>query len=401
MERFKKLLVTGPYDRYNYGDLLFPYMIENEIGKKYDSVIYLSTTESDLRDVGGKKTLSFKYLESLESGENYTLILAGGHSLLASWGELYAHLSPTFNFFYEFRGFRLTNKISFLGALTYEFFNYLGRKFLKGKSYLPLSVSLGEFPQIKTICYNSVGTGGSLKLYNALKNKFNRTFTNISYLSVRDNHTFNMLNENGVKVKLVPDSAILVSKFFPPDLLKTKVNKKIMDFLDENNGYCFFHIGKHIGLKNIDTFVEQMEMLYNETNYQICLCSLGNTLAHEDIEGLSKIASRLRAPHILFNDVSIWDIMLLIAESKICIGTSLHGVVTAMSFCVPYLGVEAGKIAVYLKTWAVEGLNKVAAVNEISTAALSALKVPLLDLRKNLKLQRELVEKSLKFMSDL
>ena len=60
-----ELLILGPHDRYNYGDLLFPYIIEYEIGNKFDSIIYLSTTEADLSDVGGRKCLSIKYLEKL------------------------------------------------------------------------------------------------------------------------------------------------------------------------------------------------------------------------------------------------------------------------------------------------------------------------------------------------
>jgi len=43
--------------------------------------------------------------------------------------------------------------------------------------------------------------------------------------------------------------------------------------------------------------------------------------------------------------------MGLIANSQCFIGSSLHGCITAMSYCKPYLGVEVSKTLNYIKDW--------------------------------------------------
>jgi len=389
-----ELLILGPHDRYNYGDLLFPYIIEYEIGNKFDSIIYLSTTEADLSDVGGRKCLSIKYLEKLSVSKNYTLIVAGGESLFTGWHILSSYLSP--NFRKVLRLFSYTTKIKNCEILYHRIFNYIGRKYLNGKSYLPLSVALSEFKQIEKICYNSLG-GSAMdsKLYHALK--FNKIFNDISYLSVRDYKTFALLQDDNIKATLIPDSAILMSKYFSCDFLETKISNDVKYFAKENK-YIFFQVSKHLGLLHLDVIVQQIESLFYDKGMMVCLCPAGLALGHEDQVALSKISSKLKVPHIFFEKVTIWDIMFLIAKSNVYVGTSLHGAITAMSFVVPYVGLHIEKMGCYLQTWAVKGLDKKVDFENMNSAIDFALNCDVSELNKNLACQFALVEESFKRM---
>jgi len=53
--------------------------------------------------------------------------------------------------------------------------------------------------------------------------------------------------------------------------------------------------------------------------------------------------------------------MALIANASLYIGTSLHGVITAMSYGLPYVGLNKKQVKVqqYLKTWGVEELSSI------------------------------------------
>src|SRR3546814_731365 len=62
-------------------------------------------------------------------------------------------------------------------------------------------------------------------------------------------------------------------------------------------------------------------------------------------------------PNTLFEEVTIWDIMYLIANAGVYVGTSLHGAITAMSYAVSYVGVAVPKLHSYLQTWGVGGIN--------------------------------------------
>ena len=126
----KNLMVIGPYDRYNYGDLLFPYMIEKELSEYYETINFYGLIESDLSYVGGKKTRSIRQMRhDLKKIPNCHLIIAGGESLFAEWNLLYSFLSPKWIYFY--RLYRIIRRI--IGNQAYFVFEFIIRKILGGK----------------------------------------------------------------------------------------------------------------------------------------------------------------------------------------------------------------------------------------------------------------------------
>ena len=95
--------------------------------------------------------------------------------------------------------------------------------------------------------------------------------------------------------------------------------------------------------------------------------------------------------------------MMAIANSDLYIGTSLHGVITAMSFDVPYLGLDPSilKIPSYLRTWAPSALKQATAFSNICQAGEAALQVDRASLQQSLKDQKQRVKQSFQRIRDL
>ncbi len=66
-------------------------------------------------------------------------------------------------------------------------------------------------------------------------------------------------------------------------------------------------------------------------------------------------------------DLSLWEIMFVISQSSCFIGTSLHGVITALSYSVPYLGLnpKIRKLDSFLSDWGFGISNRCYSITEI------------------------------------
>lgn len=74
----KKLYILAPNDRFNYGDLLFPHILKFYFKDIVDEIVFCSTTQSNLSDLGGIPTCSFQALYKTKDTDQNYLIVAGG-----------------------------------------------------------------------------------------------------------------------------------------------------------------------------------------------------------------------------------------------------------------------------------------------------------------------------------
>jgi hypothetical protein len=84
-KKMEKILVIGAFDRYNYGDLLFPLVIEKQLssyGHPFEFQ-YFGLVKSDLSAVGGLPTQDLQefYKACEEGGTPVHVIIAGGEAL--------------------------------------------------------------------------------------------------------------------------------------------------------------------------------------------------------------------------------------------------------------------------------------------------------------------------------
>lgn len=346
----KKLIIIAPNDRYNYGDLLFTHIIKWQLKDCYDGFIDIATIDNDLSNVGGNKVHSIKYLYKLSKDEKCDLIVAGGESLFSPWTICLSYLSEKYAIIQYV--LRLLRRL-FNSNIIFRIENKLGALLFNARTQYPYTIGKNEISFINKLFYNSVG-GNSLS-----NNIINHSNINIlktaDYLSVRDQNSYDILQSKNLNCNLVPDSAILMSTLYSiPDLNKY-ISKNIS--VTSNEKYIVFQINLLFGTKFFNEICELLHLIHNKFNVKIILCPIGYALGHDDHKVLSQIANTMNSDYIIcFNEVlKVWDIMYLIANSQLFIGSSLHGVITAMSYNVPYIGILVDKTISYIKTW---GLSK-------------------------------------------
>lgn len=346
----EKLLIIGAFDRYNYGDLLFPLILEKQLdtyGKNFQYE-YFGLIKSDLSKEGGKPTLGLAdfYEQCHHPDQKVSVIVAGGEALGVTWNSLYAALSKPFQKIHRHH-VRISKVIDL---------NKMAKRLLNGKTTLPFVFDKTDFPGVKRVILNSLGGSGISK---ALFDRFGfmqGKLQQADYLAVRDKVTKDNLQQNKVTAHLFPDSAVLMSKFYTHQVLEKSVTKAVREYVQANKGnYVFFQINKKTTTGKEALIAQELDKIYTEGQTLICLCPIGKALNHDDHEALKAVQSRLQSPSTYFDADNIWDIMYLIANSKAYVGTSLHGAITAMSYAVPHVGLVVEKLDAYLATWGVTG----------------------------------------------
>lgn len=368
-----RLYILAPNDRFNYGDLLFPYVLRYALPKDLGEFIYCSTSESDLSQWGGVETKGFNVLYELDPNYDNYLIIAGGEGLFAPWASIISFFDKRIDkLIKQVDKFRLRK---FLGAnLVSKILQSIVVKSYNIKTYFPFTIGKSEVQNLKGVFYNAVG-GGGLVYNKEFKREFYRALLEDSqYISVRDQNTSDYLDSIGITHTLVPDSVIIISNIFNESILYNRVNEKIKKQA-ENSEYIFFQIRYSIWQKEKHEVIAQLRLLLAQ--YKICLCPIGTALGHSDDLSISEIIHTLHSQNIIkIESPTIWDIMWLIKHSKLYIGTSLHGIITSMSYNVPYISHSQLKIKTYLETWGDNNFQHFCNISDIYNVANGLINSP-------------------------
>jgi hypothetical protein len=367
----EKILVIGAFDRYNYGDLLFPLIIEKQLNT-YNidfEFRFFGLVKSDLSMQGGLPTegLQAFYKACKNPNDKVHVIVAGGEALGVTWHSLLAALNKTYQKIHRYH-IRISKIVDLNG---------IARNVLRGKTILPFVFTKSDFPGVKSVILNSLGGSGLKKAqfekYDFLKKKLIRA----DYLAVRDKTTVANLKENGVNAQLFPDSAILMSEFYPVTFLEKQITNEVWSYVNKNKGsYVFFQINKKTTVGKEDLIVAELDKIQEKENVKICLCPIGKALNHDDHLALESVKLKMKSAATYFDADNIWDIMYLIANSKCYIGTSLHGAITALSYAVPHVGLKVEKLEAYLRTWGAKGNDFAVDFSEIHSQFLTATAIP-------------------------
>jgi len=333
------ILIIGAFDRYNYGDLLFPLVIESALKKRNLSANFhfYGLKKSDLSLYGGKKTNGIKtFYKDVKRLPNAIVIVAGGEAIGISWLKMFSFYNSCNNFISKFK----------------KYFNverYV-KKYMGAATNLPFVFSK-EMIGGNAVLLNSLGECG-IKKIEVDNNPIFSCLSNVDYFSVRDKNTYAAFSSFN-NVNLFPDSAVLISKFYDKQFLKEEVSSDVNRFVSENINYLFFQINNEIIKDNVEKYAELFDRVQNTLGLKICFCAIGRVSGHEDQYALKKIMKKMKTSVSFFENATIWDTMALIANAKFYLGSSLHGVITSMSFLVPYIGIgiPEGKVNSYIKTW--------------------------------------------------
>lgn len=328
-------------DRNNYGDLLFPLIIKKFLEKNYKQFEFhnYAIVNSDLRYFGALPTKSLSQLNSdiRKSKAESVIVIAGGEVLGGRWINIYRFVSGFYHSIYHNRYLHyFVRKTSLLEK----------NNLISKNSSVPFVLDGKLFSKTK-IAYNSVG---ALGVKNLLANdRYVKYFKNIPDLSVRDIHSHSQFYKAGIDAKVIPDSALLMSDFFTSEL--DSVSRKCKELAEKS--YIFLQLGNRKGPDDLEKFVENIKVFADKYQFDIVLCPIGLALDHSDDILLKKMHSSYPDVFTYYHPNSIFEIMYLLKNAKLYLGTSLHGFVTSQSFNVPFyiFPQKIEKLKYYLDTW--------------------------------------------------
>jgi len=390
----KDLIIMGAFDRYNYGDLLFPIFLikyielyRPDVIKNYNEIIPVALENKDFTNVGGISTLAWKELKINVSKD---IIVAGGDVLGATVSGLYMDSLDSYT---ELLKAKIIRK--------YISKNHINRKAIKKFNidnnfpYIPVP----EKSNVNNIVYNSVSGSEFITgtMEEKKKNIILDRLSKSTYVSNRDSSTFEALKKQGIDVNLAPDSATIMSELFPVNTLKKLVNSEILSNTEEKE-YIVFQFGYWKVRNSIEELVGQIEEISLKDNVEIVLLPVGFASNHDDLIALQKVSRKLKIKHHLYENVSIWDIMYIIGNAKFFFGTSLHGNITAMSYGIPHIGLSEKivKLDKYLNTWSIYPFNNNIKFGDISSFYYMNKDFDNVLLKKNAKRLNELVHNNYK-----
>lgn len=349
----KTLHFLSASDRINYGDLLFPLICQKVYSEKNLEFKNYGIQKSDLSNFGALRTLSYKTLKN-NIGFGGNILVGGGEVLFADWEILISYISPVYNKLIKFRNFRRLKKLLKIDEIIFNRTEFSFPFILKKK--------INE-----KIFYNAVG-GTFPSHINLKQSEQIKYFLNSSTkLTVRDERTFDNLRNTGIRAKLIPDSAIIVSDLYSKKFLKDKLTPGVYN---NTKPYLFIQVGKNCAPADKERFVKDIQRITVKLEVDVLLCPIGLASGHDDHIILKELAS-LNNSFKYYHPKSLYEIMWLIASSYAYLGTSLHGLITAQSFGIPFvpLNKKLRKVEAYCQTWTSGNIEETLEFNEIFKAS--------------------------------
>jgi len=353
------IYLYGAYDRYNFGDNLMPIVIKMFISKFHpelcDRLRFISLSESDLTRYDCKRTLSIdKILPGMS--ENDVIIVVGGEVLGSSIGTLYTHVQKSKLFTTILRKMNkylpfVVNSIAKKHFSLEWQFPYTPRLSLKNKSSF-----CGK------VIYNTVGGNCPISSCNDL--------SAASYISVRDERTFSGLRDKGIQAELIPDSVLLISRLLHRDKIVDFIKSDAIRWLEKEK-YIVVQVCPYkapCSPKVLSDVLRDFKRVHPDVS--IILLPIGYASGHDDYLYMKEVNKIMPDDTVLLFELTIYEIIYVLAHSMCFFGTSLHGVIVSMSYGVPYFSINERivKISSFIKTWSIPTLDKPIMYNDIPSS---------------------------------
>lgn len=341
--------LVGAFDRHNYGDILFPLVHTESLlanGVRRSQIHYYAITAANLTSDGGYRTKSIKDLLSQSLGVDDVVVMSGGDILSADWMLMVAHLHSSF----FLKSARAARRL--LGVVRT---NDMARILLGERNAFPYVISQNDCGA--SIYYTSVGGAGFKSENHIQRVAAELKLTN--RVSVRDKQIQQILISSGVQASLVPDTALVMSDFFTPDVLRTRPWKSKLEVhgsFDESR-YFSFQGAKRLLESHLDELSSEIIKTYQLTGLAPMFVPIGRAPDHEDHVVLEVLFRRMVAANIpcaYQNSEHILDIMTSLAFAQTYVGTSLHGAITTYSYGhrpTALFSNEVKKLKDFLNSW--------------------------------------------------
>lgn len=207
------------------------------------------------------------------------------------------------------------------------------------------------------------------------------------FVSVRDLFSQAQLERIGCSSpQLAPDSATVMSSYISIDELEQKSSNSTKNLIETYvNGYIVFQISQgHVRGKE-EAFAMALSKTSKAFNLPIVFIAIGNAAGHNDAAGVHKVSSLLASgtTYSTYLEGNIFDLMNIIRNASCYCGSSLHGLITSMSFSVPRVALlpTLRKQINYMNTWDLPHMPKGVMPEGLSEAVGIAMTTPNKDLK--------------------
>jgi len=332
-----RIVSVGAYDRFNYGDLLFPLVLDYvALSESAPKIDHVSVAQADMTSAGGVFTAASTGRKAVsitaQEGQRLAVILGGGEVLGATWGQAASSLLPH------------PADLMLLGVnkfISPALFDMIGKAGLRGKWPTPY-VPSRELAESSVLVTNAIGASSLGSLNVKLRQAVVDALSEAAFVSVRDLTGQAALAAEGVASTLAPDSVAILRRLRPPVQV-------------ENEGSVVFQCSRAWLRPRVGEVVAQLAEL-SKSHARIQLLPIGLAGAHADDQALAAIAAAAAQAGIsnveLVDVTHVWDVADTIAKADVFIGSSLHGHITSMAYGVPSVGLAGiSKLGAYLDTW--------------------------------------------------
>ena len=385
-----RIALVGAFDRFNYGDLLFPLIVSAELlqNSHATSIRNYALKDSDLSRFGAAPTHALRKMfrdGGLQPGD--AVIFAGGGTIGANWSDMHANILGGLGnsmLYYLSRAFGRTRLDGF------------SRWYFGGRSVGPWVGAPEDYPVDVSVGYNAVGASELENLPSDEESRNIAVIARANYVSVRDTRSMDLLQaiQSETPLYLAPDSAVLMSEKYPVSWLEENAGRELLEHIAAGPYVCF-QADLAFVRRNLERIVAVLADLHSAYGLGAALLPIGRYVGLEDHVALAELQSKLVSPGFLIGaESTVWEIMLVIARANLFVGSSLHGAVTSQSFSVPHLGLDdhrRQKLAYYLGTWDIPEQSTCIGLESVVSCAERVLAVPS-EVRE--RLSRELIDLS-------
>ncbi|WP_300681253.1 polysaccharide pyruvyl transferase family protein [Nocardioides sp.] len=346
-------LSIGAYDRFNYGDLLFPHLIDRFLPiKDGNGWHHGATTARDLSEVGGHRVVRSADL----LGSASRLLIGGGEVIGARWYPALTYLA------------RSPSDLPLLAAgkvFPDGLLDAIGRRILGGISYLPYLPGREYSSRIPSAA-NAIGASSLAQLGATGREFAVSSLKEFRYVSTRDSVGRLLLEESGVTdVHLSPDSAALIST--------------VLKFPDGQNDHVTVQVSNAWSRRHASSLSPALARISAEFGLAVRFVPIGLAGGHSDVQGNARVLRGLpkSVPSSQAEPRCVSEIAREIATSRLFIGTSLHGAITAMAYGVPNVCLPGiAKLDAYMSDWGASSSGRPRDVGDLTSACRSVLSVP-------------------------
>lgn len=382
----KRIGLLAACDRDNYGDILFPIIFENYFRNKLSLKFnYYGLIKSDISNLGGPKTDAIK---EIKKDENDIIVICGGDTIGIPWAAAFTCFD---NSEIEKKTAKFLRKIFKLKGdklISYYMF--------KEKMWaMPYNLPK-EYIKKSKIIYNCVSSSALNYLEAEYKISVKKTLSEADYIAVREIDSKKILQNIGItkKINVYPDSAILMSIFYPNEVLEKLLKEKFtINYLKKLNDYIVFQIAENYSSGYIQTLIIELKKIYEKTKLKIVLLPIGKAKGHSDQIPLKKIYEELKGKiDIEYIDTeNVFETMYVLGNTELYIGTSLHGAITALSFGRRHIALtsKVKKLLEFLSVWSIRETPYFSEIEDLSRDIDLFLKQDLLKIKENQKVALE------------